>query len=66
LRHCVEGSALKYLAPVLPPLLLLSDLLVCVREAVEGFQGQAEAVGLDADCAAEGLVYFGDGQQGDS
>ena len=36
-------------------------LLFLVREVVEGFQGQAEAVGLDADCAAEGLVYLGDG-----
>jgi hypothetical protein len=32
--------------------------LVLVGEMVEGFEGQAEAVRLHADCAVEGLVYL--------
>jgi hypothetical protein len=36
-------------------------VVAVVGEAIEGFEGEAEAVGLDADCAAEGLVHLGDG-----
>jgi hypothetical protein len=41
--------------------MLDSFVLVLVGEMVEGSEGQAEAVRLQSDRVAEGLIHLGDG-----